>query len=95
MSLLTPEGRITVRPFAWVPSLADLHEIQQEPCSISDVSSVSVTDGPIDLAEGCMLTKSVKYTHQLTHWVKTACSGDAADAKELVSRKLIIMHHNC
>ncbi len=91
MSLLTPEGRITVRPFAWVPPLADLHEIQQEPCSISDVSSVSVTDGCIDLAEGCMLTKSINYTHQLIHWVNPVCSGDA---EKLVSRKWIIMHYN-
>jgi hypothetical protein len=72
------EGHIT---FASVPALANLPEIQQQPGSVSKILSPS-----IDLEEGCFLTKSVKYTHQLTHWVNVVHSGDP---KELVSRKLI------
>jgi hypothetical protein len=84
MSLLTREGRITVKAFASVPALVDLPEIQQAPGSVSDVSSLQGTGGAIDLAEGCILTKSVKYTHQLVHWVDAVCSGDPG---EIVSRK--------
>jgi hypothetical protein len=86
MSLLTREGRITVKAFASVPALADLPEIQQEPGSVSNISSFQGTSGYIDLAEGCILTKSIKYTHQLTHWVNAAHSGDP---KEVISRRLI------
>lgn len=87
MSLLTRQGRFTVKAFASVPALADLPEIQQEPCSASDISSFQSTFGSIiDLNEGCILTKSVKYTHQLIHWVNAAHDGDPI---EVVSRKLI------
>jgi len=86
MSLITHEGRITVKTFAAAHTLADLPEIEQHPCSVSDISSVQVDGGSIDLAEGCLLTKSVKYTHQLVHWVNAARSGDS---REVVSRKLI------
>jgi hypothetical protein len=85
MSLLTHEGRITVKAFASVPSLADLPEIQQEG-SVSNISSFQGTFGGIDLAEGCILTKSVKYTHQLVQWVKGVCRGHP---REVVSGKLI------
>jgi len=86
MSLLTREGRITVRAFAAVPTLVDLPEIQQAPGSVSNVSSFRGAGGRVDLAEGCILTKSVKYTHQLVHWVNAACRGDPG---EVVSKKLI------
>jgi hypothetical protein len=93
MSLLTHEGRITVKPFAQVPALGNLSEIQQAPGIVTNVSSLSGTDASIDLAEGCILTKSVKYTHQLIHWVNVVHSGDP---KEVVSRKLIKdFHYNC
>jgi hypothetical protein len=84
MSLLTHEGRLTVKAFASVPALADLPEIQQQPGSVSNVSSLPAPSTTrINLAEGCILTKSVKYTHQLTHWVNGVHSGDSS---EVVSR---------
>jgi hypothetical protein len=88
MSLLTRKGHVTVRAFAVVPTLADLQfpEIQQEPGSVSNVSSFRGADGHVDLAEGCVLTKWVKHTHQVVHWVNAVCSGDTI---EVVSRKLI------
>lgn len=95
MSLLTREGRITLKAFASVPPLADLPEIQQAPGSVSNLSSIQSADDRIDLAEGCILTKSVKYTHQLVHWVNAVHSGDPGD---VVSRKLIgdsIIRHDC
>jgi hypothetical protein len=95
MSLLTREGRITFKTFALVTTLANLPEIQQQPGTVSNISSLQGADNRIDLAEGCILTKSVKYTHQLAHWVNAVHSGDP---KEVVSRKLIgdsIIHHYC
>ena len=65
MSLVTGQGRITVKKFAAVPALLDLDEIQRQPASVSQVSSFQGANDNVDLAEGCMLTKSVKYTHQL------------------------------
>jgi hypothetical protein len=82
-SLLTHEGRITVKTFAAVPTLANLPEIQQAPGSVANISSFRGTGGGVDLAEGCILTKSVKYTHQLAHWVTAVRSGDPS---EVVSR---------
>jgi len=85
--MFTREGRITLKTFASVPTLADLPEIKQQLGSVSDVSSLRGADNyGIDLAEGCVLTKSVKYTHQLVHWVHPVHSGDP---REVVSRKLI------
>ena len=65
MSLLTKSGHISVKPFAKVPALGDLPEIQPAEGSVSNVSARRGTDGGVDLAEGCIITKSVKYTHQL------------------------------
>ena|ERR1700722_10805094 len=87
MSLLTREGRFTVKPFAAVPTLADLPEIQQAPSSVSNISSFRGAGGGVDRAEGCILTKSVKYTHQLTHWVNAVRGGDPS---EVVSREFIV-----
>ena len=75
-----------MEPFAQIPALGNLPELQQAPGTVTNVSSLSGTDASIDLAEGCILTKSVKYTHQLIHWVKAVHSGDS---REIVSRKLI------
>ena len=89
MSLLTHEDHITVKEFASVPSLADLPEIQQEAGSNSNLSSLQEqqdTGASLDLAEGCFLTKSVKYTHQLVYWINAVHSGDP---REVVSRKQI------
>ena len=79
MSLVTPQGRITVKPFAAVPALLNLDEIQRQPRSVSQISSFQGDNDGVDLAEGCMLTKSVKYTHQLAHWVNAVGSGDLSE----------------
>lgn len=88
MSLLTRGGRITVKAFAAVPALADLPEIQQDTDSVSDtMSTFEGADSIVNLAEGCFLTKSLKYTHQLAQWVNYPRSRDPA---KLVSTELIL-----
>ena|SRR5271170_5047741 len=79
MSLLTPSGQISVKPFANVPALGDLPAIRRARGSVSGVSSRRGIDGGVDLAEGCMITKSIKYTHQLAHWVNAIRHGDATE----------------
>ena len=76
MSLVTAQGRITVKKFAAAPALLELDEIQRQPASVSQVSSFRGANDGVDLAEGCMLTKSVKYTHQLVHWVNAVLDED-------------------
>jgi hypothetical protein len=94
MSLLTPERPITVKPFSVVPALAGLPEIEQEPGSLAahNTSSRRVAGNGVDLAEGCIVTKSIKYTHRLTHWV-SAVRLDPTKAREIVSKKLIDHDH--
>ena len=77
MSLLTEEHRLSVKPFAAVQALLDLPEIKRGPASVSNVSSrlLSIC-GSVNLEEGCLITKSVKYAHQLAHMVNAVRSGD-------------------
>ncbi|KAF8809017.1 hypothetical protein BYT27DRAFT_7284830 [Phlegmacium glaucopus] len=75
MSLITRRGRISVKPFASVPSLANLPSIQRAQASVSNVSSRCRVEG-VDLSEGCLVTKSIKYTHQLSHWINAAQNND-------------------
>jgi len=88
---LTKHGRITVKPFANVPALGDLPEIRRGVDSTSEVSSRRGTKGGcVDLAEGCFITKTIKYTHQLVHWVNDVRSGDAKDiVSEVPTRPLV------
>jgi hypothetical protein len=69
MSLPSRQGRISVKPFASVPSLANLPPIQRPQASVSNVSSRRGVEDGVDLSEGCFATKTLKYTHQLSHWV--------------------------
>ena len=85
MSLITPENRLTVKKFAAVPSVLGLTPIVQ-PGSVSTSSSRRAVGGFVDIDEGCMLTKSVKYTHQLAHWVSAVQGGDSS---AVVSTKFI------
>jgi hypothetical protein len=85
MSLVTRQGCITVKKFAAVPALLDLDEIQRQPASVSQVSSFRGADDVVDLAEGCMLTKSVKYTHQLAHWINAVRGGDSSEVVSINS----------
>jgi hypothetical protein len=86
MSLVTPEGRFTVKKFAAVPSLLDQPAIQRPSPTVSNVSSLRGPDGGVDLAEGCLVTKTVKYTHQLAHWVNAVRNGDPT---EIVSTQFL------
>ena len=52
----TRYGHISVKPFAKVPALGDLPEIQPAEGSVSNVSSTRGIDGSVDLAEGCLIT---------------------------------------
>lgn len=83
MSLLTREGRITFKPFASVTALAGLPELRQQPGPLTLPTKASdllyLDYSLIDLAEGCMLTKSVKYTHELMHWVGPARNEDPTE----------------
>ena len=87
MSLLTKEGHLSVKTCAFVPAVLNLPEIKRAPRSVSNVSLRSSHRGPgggVDLTEGCMLTKSVKYTHQLSHLISAVRKGDP---QPVVSRK--------
>jgi hypothetical protein len=84
MSLITKD-RLSVKPFGAVPALLDLPEIQREPASVSNVSSrLSSLRGGVHLEEGCLVTKSVKYAHQLAHMVNAVRS---RDPEPVVSQK--------
>ena len=76
MSLLTNDSRLSVKPFAAVPALLDLPEIHRQPASVSNVSSRSSVCSDVDLEKGCLVTKSVKYTHQVAHLVNAVRFGD-------------------
>ena len=78
MSLVTKQNRISAKPFAAVPPLLNLPAITRVDASVSDGSPFQGAGGGIDLAEGCLLTKSVKYTHQPARMVDAARSGDFA-----------------
>ena len=87
VDMLTKEGHLSVKPCAFVPAVLNLPEIKRAPRSVSNVSLPSSHRGPgggVDLTEGCMLTKSVKYTHQLSHFISAIHKGDPQPA---VSRK--------
>jgi hypothetical protein len=42
----------------------------------------------VPVAEGCFVTKCVKYTHQLVHWINDVRSGEDQDDQDLVRRCL-------
>jgi hypothetical protein len=79
MSFITPENRLTVKQFAAVPSVLGLSAIVREPGSVSSSSSRRTVGGVVDIDEGCMLTKSVKYAHRLGHWVNAVRGGDSSE----------------
>lgn len=77
MSLLH-RGRISVKPFAEVPPLAaaNLPPILRAQGSVSNVSSRHGAEEGVDLAEGCLVTKTIKYTHQLAHLINAVRNED-------------------
>ena len=77
MSLLTEEYRLSVKQFAAIPALLNLPEITRGPASVSNVSSrLSSMRGGVNLEEGCLITKSVNYTHKLAYMVSVGHSGE-------------------
>lgn len=92
MSLLH-QGRITVKPFAKVPPLAvaNLPQILPAQGSISNVSShhgAELEEG-VNLAEGCLMTKTIKYTHRLTHLINAVGNEDPEGSDPIASIKFI------
>ena len=67
-------------------SLADLPPIRRAEASVSDVSSLPGVEDCVDQSVGCFVTKTIKYTHQLSHWVNATRDEDA----ELVVRFKLI-----
>ncbi|KAI0298917.1 hypothetical protein BC826DRAFT_88993 [Russula brevipes] len=85
MSLVTKDNRISLKQFAAVPALAGLPAIMRSPPSVSNVSSFQgPEDGGIDLKEGCMVTKLVKYTHQLMHFINAVRGEDPSAVEEII-----------
>lgn len=56
--------------------------------SVSNVSSRRGIEDGVDLAEGCLVTKTIKYAHQLTHWINAVQNDD--DPELIASIKI---HH--
>jgi hypothetical protein len=88
MSLLTQQGRISVKPFAKVPPLGRLSGITPARASVNVSSNRGVEEG-VDLSEGCLVTKTLKYTHQKAHWINAIRQGDPT---EVVSREFMSVH---
>ena len=80
MSLITAEYHLSVKPFAAVPALLNLPEIICGPATVSNVSCFSsMRSSSVNLMEGCLTTKSVKYAHQLAHIVMSEFSNLASE----------------
>ena len=89
MSLLSRQGRISVKPFASVPLLADLPPIQRAQASVSNVSSSREVEDGVDLSEGCFATKTLKYTHQLNQWINAVRRDDPEPIEDLIEELCI------
>ena len=62
--------------FAKVPPLGNLPGIVPARASVSNVSSNRVVQESVDLSDGCLVTKSLKYAHQLAHWINALHTGE-------------------
>lgn len=70
-----------------VPSVVlGLPAIVREPGSVLSSSFRRAVGDVVDIDEGCVLTKSVKYTHRLVHRVNAVWDGDSS---AVVSTKFI------
>jgi hypothetical protein len=70
MSFVTPEGRLSVPPYATVPELPTYHcqELEPRPSRTTQAPPSRFRYG-IDLQEGCLITNSVTYMNQMAHIV--------------------------
>ncbi|KAF5373332.1 hypothetical protein D9615_007445 [Tricholomella constricta] len=78
MSLLTEEGHLSVKPCAFVPAILNLPEI----------TTLSLE------CVGCMLTKSVKYTHQLSQFISALHRGDPQPVEDVIAKLYIVPYDN-
>ncbi|KAF8220871.1 hypothetical protein L208DRAFT_1416005 [Tricholoma matsutake] len=97
MSLITSNNRLTVKTYAFVPSLddfdLDLPSIKRATRSVSSASSRSANRGigaGVPIKEGCMVTKVAKYTHQLAHFVNAVRKGDPRPLYDIINDLSII-----
>ncbi len=95
MSFVTPGRRISVKPFAKVPALETFNLpaiLRGDGSSVRDVSSLrgSVNEG-VDLNEGCLVTKTIRLSHQLVHWVN-AVRKPNGDRDAVVRRACMCAH---
>ena len=83
MLFFTNEGRLSGRfsPVPGLPSMSLPPIHPQDPAS--DTSSRRGRGGGVELEEGCFLTKSIRYTHQLSHWADAV---RRRDPRPIVSR---------
>jgi len=93
MSFLTKDNRISVKKFAAVPALAGLPAIMRSAPSVSGVSSCpGPKDSDVDLKEGCMVTKVIKYSHRLVQFVNAVRGEDPSVVKEIIDDLAITPH---
>ena len=87
MTLFTRNSRLTVKPFAAVPKILELglEAIVWPTSTISSRLSNHGEEHSVPRIEGCLITKTVKYTHQLTHWINTIKSGDPVEVLRMIS----------
>jgi hypothetical protein len=71
-----------------MPLLLNLPEICYLPSSVSSASSLQNSKSGgfgTDLAEGCIVMKSIKYTHQCMHFIQAAHYDGESSEIEAVS----------
>lgn len=76
---------LSVEPYVGVPALPGLPEIQHETALVSKLTlRFSSIPGNVNLGGGCLIIKSVKYVHQLTHIVNAVRSEDPTAVLKLL-----------
>jgi len=75
---------VTCPQFANLPPLLNNPGIQRSPGAVSSVC------GGVDLSEGCLITKTVRYTHQLIHWVNAVRNRSPRSVERLIEDLRII-----
>ena len=91
MALVSKKGFITTNNFAAFPSMSTLN---LETLEINDGSTpkasaasrfaLAGTQDILPIVEGCFITKTVKYTHELVNWINAEQSPDNSTRDEIV-----------
>ncbi len=99
MSFVTKDQRVSVNRFAKVPALEKFNLpaiLRDDSSSVRDASPL---EGPVpvnqqmDLTEGCLVTKTVRLSHQLAHWVNT--TRERSGNPDAVVRQACMCAHSC